>query len=91
MDNVTIERKIALNLNAEDWALYTAAFSETELNVVSRRINAEVCLILNNHPDRDQAWKLCKNVMSTYGNYGASDTEPRGVLTDIFNLFYSED
>lgn len=92
MDNVTIERKITLSLNAEDWDLYTHAFTETELTQVTNRINAEISLVLNKYQQNEQeAWMLCERVLATYSHYGASDTEPRNVLHGIFSNFYPED
>jgi len=66
-------------LTAEDWQLFTVSMDCTEA-VTALNKTLEACI--NNHSPIYRIKEIMADVMNTYSNFGASDTEPRGVLLD---------
>lgn len=69
--------KVKLSLSADDWNLYTMPGSKS----AARSINSRVGKALS-AADIDGAYK----VLSSFKKYGAYDTEPCWVLTQIIRM-----
>ena len=87
MKNVTISKRITLDLSPEDWELYT---NMTGVNGASKFLNLNITDCINNAKSKNEAWASSMHFLERMSDYGAMDTEPRYVLRRIVNLFFDE-
>lgn len=79
--------RIDVNLTADQWGLFTHSMDCTE---AADALNQVVEDNVNLGLDRDEVEVEVYKIMDTYSDYGASDTEPRVVLTSILDELYAE-
>ena len=87
MKNVTISKRITLDLSPEDWELYT---NMKGVNGASKFLNLNITDCLNNAKSKEEALTSSMHFLERMSDYGANDTEPRYVLRRIVNLFFDE-
>ena len=85
MRNLNMTVKIDPKFSAEDWQLYTASMKCTR---VANVLNSNLKKLVNAGYGMDWVEREMHKVMVRYSSYGAYDTEPIWVLTDILNQVY---
>jgi len=80
--NITKKTVVTLSLTAGQWQLYSTMRG---VGLVARNINAGVAKAINSARDWNEAYTLGRLVLAKYGQFGAMDTEPRGVLQDVLD------
>lgn len=72
---------IEINYTANDWQLYTSKEGSAD---AAFNLNRQLENVL---AEGEESWlslyRSCHNVLAGFRNYGACDTEPRGVLVDL--------
>ena len=96
--NKTVSIKIDPKLTADQWQLYSfddepklAAKSKLAARAINTALKKAVNNMDSSLPEVDQwntAYKAVKIVMNRYSECGATDTEPRYVLSDILDELY---
>lgn len=84
---VTIERRITVNLSASDWFLYTRMDGIEE---IAKQINYEVEYAINRSETKGFAARQIAKTLEDFSKYGANDTEPVAVASQILNKAYPE-
>lgn len=80
--------RVDVNLTADQWGLFTHSMDCTEAaDALNRAVEDNVNLGF----DREEVEEEVYKVMNTYSDYGANDTEPRTVLTNIIDELYAEE
>jgi hypothetical protein len=85
--SVTIERRITVNLSASDWFLYTRMEGIEE---IAKQINYEVEYAINRSETKGFAARQIAKTLEDFSKYGANDTEPVAVASQILNKAYPE-
>jgi predicted component of type VI protein secretion system len=85
MNGVRITKKIALNLSADEWEMFT---HEMGCDRAAQLVNAGIEYILNTTDDRREAQRQCWKVLEQYSRYGVNDSEGHHVLERILDKFY---
>lgn len=88
MNNLTISKRIAVHLTAEQWELYTAS---RDCTVAAEALNDAVQHYFNIGQTREVVHHLVTRVMSRYADYGAMDTEPKEVLNQLLDVLYKDE
>ena len=84
---ITIERRVTVNLTADDWQLFTASMDCTE---AARALNIAASEGLS-LPTAIEAFGHWEVVSDLWARYGASDTEPRCVMRDLIMQVFGEE
>lgn len=87
MKNVTITKRIKVELTAVQWQLYSSQ-ETVELETAVREINGAIEAALNSGLSRDEASDKVYGVLRRYRDLGALDSEPLHVLGKIFDEYY---
>lgn len=87
MKNVTISKRISIDLTPEQWELF---YDKQGVNGASKFLNLNITDCLNNAKSKEEAWASATKFLERMSDYGANDTEPRYVLRRIVNLFFDE-
>lgn len=85
MRNVTVERKVAVALTADQWQLYKGG------EVIVEDLNSEVAEAINKSKTREEAYSKASKVLWEYRDWGTADTEGHYALSDILNAVYGEE
>jgi hypothetical protein len=97
MKNLTIQRtfKITVGFTADQWELYrdveVAAFGKDGAETYRQCAAAALNVALNNGDDRGEVERKVFQVMREYRQYGAQDTEPRGLLSLALDQIFGEE
>lgn len=84
---ITIERRVTVDLPADDWQLFTASMNCT---AAARALNIAASEGLS-LPTREEAWKHWTTVSDLWAKYGAADSEPRWVMRDLMDQVFGEE
>lgn len=81
---IWLQFHVKINYSADDWQLFTTGKYAENCEAIAKAINEQ---LEQNLMDGEASWlalyRLCDNTMAEFREYGASDTEPRGVLVDM--------
>lgn len=77
-----IEFKVKLNLDADDWQLYSQMKG---VKAVARKLNKEIAEALNNGD-----YSAAEEIMLKYSDYGAYDSPPLSVLRGIARRMHTQ-
>jgi hypothetical protein len=78
-----------VDLSANQWELYTRAYSRTVIERVANILNRRLVLCFNSGNSREQVEASMLALMEDFINYGASDTEPRAFIRQLLDSLYS--
>lgn len=79
---------ITITLSAADWQLFESMKGADQ---VANTMNKVLMLSVNAGKTPEEVWADMMPVMSKFGEFGARDSEPEYVLTDVLNIIYNTD
>lgn len=83
---VTVSKQATLALSADDWDLYT---SSMDCSQAAQAINEAIQTAFNRGDSEAEVRRRATAVMQQYADYGAMDTEPRGMLEAVLEYLYA--
>jgi len=78
--------KVSLNLDAEDWQLYSSVSGAEN---AAKKINVEIADFMNKTP-RGKSLDSCFNILHKYKVFGAADSEGYHVLNALVETIYDK-
>jgi hypothetical protein len=84
---ITIERKVTVDLTADDWQLFTASMDCAQAAKALNRAASEGLSL----PTATEAFAHWSTIADLWARYGASDTEPRWVMRDLVMQVFGEE
>lgn len=88
MKGVQITRTVKINLNANDWDLYTSIWGADK---VAKDLNETLELAVNAGDEKDEVRRRVLRMMDIWADYGTVDGEPAYVLERILNDVFGKD
>ena len=83
-----IRRTIKLSLTAEDWEIYRDP-EVGDFERAAKMMNIRLAIIINNSSSCSEARRECGELLHSYREFGATDSEPRRVLEQILDQFFT--
>lgn len=87
MKNVSVHKRITVNLTPEQWQLYTASMN---CSIAADELNRLFEQSFNSGKLRKEVRAIMEKRMSDLSSFGAYDTEPLAILEDLLDLVYAE-
>lgn len=89
---IKIERKVTVDLTAEQWALYGPGdgITASALRAAVRALNAAASKALSTET-ADEAWAIFLPACEKYAAVGAADTEPRAEFAALVIKVFGND
>ena len=84
---ITIERKVTVNLTADQWQLFTVSMNCTQAAKALNRAASEGLSL----PTASEAFAHWEITSDRWANYGAADSEPRWVMRDLIAQVFGEE
>lgn len=85
IDIIPARYNVEINYTAEDWELFTEMQG---VDRVAKRINAELVSLAAEGLSREEFLMRGEEVLGTYSDYGAADSEPAYHLCKITQAIY---
>ena len=82
------KRTIHADFSADQWGLYTNSISRNVIEAVATRFNDHLNEYVNGGYTKAQTLEGMHDIMSTYREFGAYDTEPRAFLDVVLEEIY---
>ncbi len=88
MANVEIKvKEVKVNMSADQWELYT---SMRGANIIAANLNRKFERCVRNGLSAEETYNVMSKMMSKYGKFGASDSEPRYHLDCLIRKVWPE-
>jgi len=85
-DKISIKKQVRLDLTPDDWQLYTTSMNCKRATIA---LNDTFEYWFNNGASREELMKYMHDVMNSWSEYGAADSEPMYVLDDLVDTVYA--